>query len=46
MKGKVAHLKGTKTQHSGYMDQTRLVVEIYSKSRVRAIAKIAFMKFG
>ena len=42
------HLKGHNTQHSAHMgkkkSQNELMVEIYSKSLVRAIGKILHMK--
>ena len=43
-------LKGHNTQHSGHMGkknvQTELMVEIYSKSLVRAIGKVLLVKFS
>ena len=33
-------------QHSGHTSQTKLMVEIYSKSLVRAIGKVLLMKFS
>ena len=42
-------LKGTNTQHSGHTGnffQTELMVEIYSKSLVRANGKLLLMKFS
>ena len=42
-------LKRPNTQHSGYMGhffQTELMVEIYSKSVVRAIGKVFLMEFS
>ena len=42
-------LMGHKTQHMVIWDnifQTRLMVEIYSKSRVRAVGKVLLIKFS
>ena len=46
---RISLLKGTTTQHSGHMGQvfqTELMVEIYSKSRVRAIGKVLLLTFS
>ena len=42
-------LKGTNTHHNGHMVkifQTKVMVEIYSKSLVRAIGKVLLMKLS
>ena len=45
--GMQCSLKGHNTQHGGHTGEKKeLVIEIYSKSLVRAIGKVLHMKFS